>query len=112
MCRVREAGRRPGLSDEPLARRRVVSDLGRQDLDGDVAIQLDIAREVDHPHAASAEFALERVLTGQGGLEVEELGGGIGHCRVLYDTKSIGVQQALGAVGMMPISPRLAGPGS
>ena len=51
----------------------------RQDLDGDVAIELYISREVDDSHAAPAELALERVLTGQGGLQVEELGGGIGH---------------------------------
>ena len=52
-----------------------------QDLDGDVAIELHVAREVDDAHAAAAELALERVLTGEGGLEVEELGGGMGHDR-------------------------------
>jgi hypothetical protein len=35
-----------------------------QDLDSDVAIQLHIAREVDHAHSATPELALERVLTG------------------------------------------------
>ena len=52
---------------------RGTGEVGRQDLDGDVAIELHVAREVDHPHAATAELALERVLTGQGGLQVEEL---------------------------------------
>ena len=66
---------------EPLARRGGAGEVGRQDLDGDVAIQLHIAREVDHSHAAAAELALERVLTGQCGLQVEELGGGISHHR-------------------------------
>ena len=51
----------------------------RQDLDGDVTIQLHIAREVDDPHAPSAELALERVLTGQRGLQVEEVGRWVGH---------------------------------
>jgi hypothetical protein len=51
----------------------------REDLDGDVAIELHLAREVDHAHAATAQLALERVLTGQGGLQVEELGGGMRH---------------------------------
>jgi hypothetical protein len=49
------------------------------DLDGDVAVELHVAREVDHSHAAAAELALERVLTGQGGLQVEEFGGRLRH---------------------------------
>ena len=77
--RMRKAGRRTGLSHEPLARRRVVGERSRQDLDGDVTIQLHIARKVDDPHAPSAEFALERVLTRQRGLQVEEVGRGVGH---------------------------------
>jgi len=56
-----------------------VGEMTRQDLDGDVAVELHIAREVDDPHATATELALERVLTGQGGLEVEELGRGVGH---------------------------------
>ena len=77
--RVRETGRGAGLSHEPLARLRSTGEVRRQDLDGDVAIELHVAREVHHPHAASAELALERVLAGQGGLEGEELVGGMGH---------------------------------
>ena len=84
--RVREAGRHAGLADEPLARRRGTGEVGREDLDGDVAIELHVAREVDDPHAATAELALDRVLTGQGGLQVEELGGGMRH-GLLYHTK-------------------------
>ena len=53
--------------------------MGRQDLDRDVAVELHVAREVDHPHAATTELALERVLTGQGGLQVEKLDGGMRH---------------------------------
>jgi serine/threonine-protein kinase len=33
-----------------------------------VAGELDVAREVDDPHATTTELALERVLAGQGGL--------------------------------------------
>ena len=77
--RVREAGRRARLAQESLARLGGAREVRRQDLDGDVAIELHVAREVDDAHAAAAELALERVLAGQGGLQVEELGGGIGH---------------------------------
>jgi len=56
-----------------------VGEMTRQDLDGDVAVELHIAREIDDPHPSTTELALERVLTGEGGLEVEELGRGMGH---------------------------------
>src|ERR1043166_4143630 len=76
--RVRESRRHARLAQEPLARRRVAREECRQDLDGDVAIQLHVAREVDHAHAAAAELALERVLAGQRRLEVEEFRGRLG----------------------------------
>lgn len=44
-------------------------------------------REVDDAHAAAAELALERVLAGERGLQVEELVGGILH-RFADDTYS------------------------
>src|SRR6185436_7221616 len=77
--RVREAGRGAGLTEEALAGFRLPGELGRQHLDGDVAIQLHFPREGDHPHAAPAELALERVLTRAGGLESAKLGGGMAH---------------------------------
>jgi hypothetical protein len=77
--RVREAGRHAGLSQESLARLRVAGEVRGQDLDGDVAIELHVAREVHDAHAAAAELALERVFAGQGSLEVKELGGWMRH---------------------------------
>ncbi len=77
--RVREAGGRAGLAHEPLTRLRCRCQVRREDLDGHVAIELHVAREVDHSHTASAELALERVFTGEGRLQVEELGGGMRH---------------------------------
>jgi hypothetical protein len=40
-------------------------EIGVQDLDGDVAIVLDVVREIDRGHAARAEFALDAVAVGQ-----------------------------------------------
>ena len=40
---------------------------GAQDLDGDVAIVLDIVRDKDRSHAARAEFPLDAVTVGQSG---------------------------------------------
>ena len=57
--------------------------MSRQDLDGDVAIELHLAREVDHAHAATTELALDRILTGEGGLQGEEIGGRMGHDMVI-----------------------------
>jgi hypothetical protein len=50
-----------------------------QDLDRDVAIELHVAGEVHHSHASAAELALERILAGQGGLQIEEVGGRMRH---------------------------------
>ena len=77
--RVREAGRHAGLAKEPVARLRIAGQVRRQDLDGDVAVELHVAREVHHAHASAAELALERVLAGQGGLQIEELRGWMRH---------------------------------
>jgi hypothetical protein len=46
-----------------------------QDLEGDVAIVLEIAREVDRGHTASPELALEHVAVSEG---VRELGPNVG----------------------------------
>src|SRR6185295_17622534 len=76
--RMRETRRRLRLPYEALAR-RVGGEIRRQNLDRDVAIEPHVAREVDDPHSATAELALERVLTGQGGLQIEEFGRRMGH---------------------------------
>ena len=71
--RVREAGCEACLSHEPLACFRIAGEVSGKDLDGDVAIELDVAREVHYSHASAAELALKRILAGQCGLQVEEL---------------------------------------
>ena len=43
--------------------------LGPQHLDRDVAIVLEILREIDRGHAALAELALDAVAVGEGHLE-------------------------------------------
>ena len=77
--RVRESRGHARLAEESFARCRGAGEVRREHLDGHVAIELHVAREVDDAHAAAAELALERVLAGQGGLQVEELGGVMGH---------------------------------
>ena len=46
-----------------------------QDLEGDVAVVLEIAREIDRGHAAAPELALERVAVSEG---LRELGPNVG----------------------------------
>ena len=71
--RVRETGGHASLSQEAVARLRITGEVSGQDLDRDVAIELHVAGEVHHSHAPAAELALERVLAGEGCLQVEEL---------------------------------------
>ena len=47
--RVGESGRHARLAQEPRARRPVAREVRRQDLDGDIAIQLHVPGEIDHP---------------------------------------------------------------
>src|SRR5262249_37994781 len=77
--RVREAGGHSRFTNEALACMRLHGGMGGKNLEGDVAVELDVAREIDDAHAATAELALKRVLTGQGRLEVEKFGRWIGH---------------------------------
>ena len=49
------------LAQEPLTAERG-AELGMQHLDGDVAIVLEIVREVDGRHAAGAELALDAIV--------------------------------------------------
>ncbi len=43
--------------------------LGVQHLDGDLAVVLDVVREVDGGHAAGAEFALDAIAVREGGCQ-------------------------------------------
>ena len=56
------------LAQEPLAAERR-AEIGMQHLDGHVAIVLEVVREVDRGHAAGAEFALDAVAVGEGGVQ-------------------------------------------
>ena len=51
-------------------------EFGPQDLDGDLAVVLEVVGEIDRGHAAGAELALDAVAVGQGG---RELGQRVGH---------------------------------
>ena len=63
--------RGPDLAQEPLAAERR-AEVGMQHLDGDVAIVLEVVREIDGGHAAGAELALDAVAVGEGGRESRE----------------------------------------
>src|SRR5512144_1949322 len=63
--RMRESRGRARLAEEPLARLRAAREVRRQHLDGDVAVELHVAREVDDSHPAAAELALQRVFAGE-----------------------------------------------
>ena len=54
-----DARRRARLANEALTGRRVVGEVGGEDLDGDVAVELHVAREVHDAHAAAPQLALE-----------------------------------------------------
>ena len=55
-------------------------EFGVEDLDGDLAVVLEVVGEVDGGHAALAELALEAVAVGEGG---GEAGDGIGHADLI-----------------------------
>ncbi len=59
------------FAQEPLGAQRR-AEIGVQDLDGHVALVLEVVREVDGGHAAGAELALDAVAVGQGGGEALE----------------------------------------
>ena len=62
--------RRSGLNlhHEPLCTQHG-GELGLQHLERDVAIMLEIVREIYRRHAAGAELALDLVAAGEGGVE-------------------------------------------
>ena len=80
--RMLQARRGADLGEEALAAERRAQ-VGVQHLDGDVAIVLEIVREVHGGHAALAELAVEAVAVGEGGGEAVERAHGLatGRCR-------------------------------
>jgi hypothetical protein len=77
---VVEAGRDLDLSQKPL-RSEQGGELWLYDLDGDVAVVLQVFREVDGRHAAAAQLALDPVAAGQRGAQLFE---GVAHERAPF----------------------------
>jgi hypothetical protein len=67
---VRKSGGSAGLLDESFAGIGEAREMRRKHLDRDVAIELDVPREVDDSHSSAAELTLEGIFSGEGGLEV------------------------------------------
>jgi len=53
--------------------------LGLEDLEGDLAMVLEILGQVDGGHAALAELTLDRVAAGQGGVQALDDSGRVSH---------------------------------
>ena len=53
-------------------------EVGPQHLHGDLAVVLEVFREVDRGHAATTDLALDLVAVGQGGAETVDIGHGSG----------------------------------
>ncbi|MHB8839468.1 MAG: hypothetical protein ACYC7F_11015 [Gemmatimonadaceae bacterium] len=62
----------PRFAHESVAHLDVIAPLRRQHLDGHRAVELHVAREVDHAHAAAPQLAVERIAAGNGELELEK----------------------------------------
>jgi len=71
---VGELRRRPGLTEEAPARDRVARLRRVQQLDGDRAIEPQLARQKHHARPAPAEAAFEHVTTGQSAVEHADVG--------------------------------------
>jgi len=69
---MRQRGGGAGFAQEALAQCRLGSEVGRQQLEGDEAVEADFAGEVDDAHAAAAELVLDGVASREGGLQVEQ----------------------------------------
>src|SRR5262245_3815808 len=85
---MRESGGRGCFAEKSLAC-CFAGEVGGEDFDGDVAIEMDVAREIDDPHSAAAELALERILTGEGRLQLEEFAGGLRHVGTAIDGEDL-----------------------
>ena len=72
---VAQLGDGAGLLEEPLAERDVARHVGVDDLDRDWAVEGGVARQVDRPHPALAEQALDGVLRTEGGAQGVQGGG-------------------------------------
>ena len=59
----------PDFPEEPLPAQGL-RQMGMEDFYGDVAVVLEVAREVDHRHAAVAHLALNGVVLLEGGREL------------------------------------------
>jgi hypothetical protein len=77
--RMREPGRGPRLLHETFARGGETREMHWQDFDGDVAIELNVAREVNDSHSAASNLALQGILSRKCGLQVEEFERGLRH---------------------------------
>ncbi len=73
--RVRQTGRRAGFVQEAGARGRIGRELGMEKLDGNGTVQFHVTRQIDRPHPAPPEFALEGVAAQDGFLQGNEFGG-------------------------------------
>ena len=79
--RMIQRGRRLRLAAEAVLERRVAGQIAAQHLDGDVAVEPDVAGPVDLGHAAVAEHLAEPVAAGEQP-DTGRLGGGLrGHAR-------------------------------
>jgi hypothetical protein len=58
---VLDPRRRPGLPDEPLTEGLVGRKVRRQDLEGDLPAEVLVLGEIDHPHPAPPDQALDPV---------------------------------------------------
>ncbi len=67
--RMLQTRRRADLGEEPLAAERR-AELGMEDLDGDVAVVLQVVREIHGRHAAGAELALDAIALGECGRQI------------------------------------------
>jgi hypothetical protein len=76
---VVEPGDRPGFALETHPHFLVINGSAHHDLDGHVALEKSVMREVDHPHAASADQTANRVLAQLTGWER------LGHRLILHD---------------------------
>ena len=70
--RMREAGGSPCFAHEALARLGGPRQVGGEHLDGNVAVELDVAGEIDESHPAAAKLSFKRVLSRECRLEIEQ----------------------------------------
>ena len=87
--RVRQLGGEPRFAQEAVAQSlRLV---GREELDRDEAVEVDLAREIDDSHPAATQLANDRIATRQGELEgVKERVGGVRGPQVVTPRRDVG----------------------